>query len=65
MTNREPTPPDAVLVAIDVSKLRNDILIEIPGKRRRRRLTVLNNRSEHDRLVELARELGQPRHCRI
>ena len=31
MTNREPTPADAVLVAIDISKLRNDVLIELPG----------------------------------
>jgi transposase len=60
MTNREPTPPDAVLVAIDVSKLRNDVLIEFPGKARRRRLTVLNNRSEHDRLVDLLNEIGSP-----
>lgn len=40
MTNRQLTPPDAVLVAIDVSKLRNDVLIEMPGRTRRRRLTV-------------------------
>ena len=31
MTNREPTPAGAVLVAIDISKLRNDVLIEVPG----------------------------------
>ena len=31
MTNREPTPHDAALVAIDVSKLKNDVLIEILG----------------------------------
>jgi transposase len=60
MTNREPTPPDAILVAIDVSKLRNDVLIETPGKLRRRRLTVLNTRSEHDRFVDLLRETGLP-----
>lgn len=60
MTNREPTPSDVVLVAIDVSKLRNDILIEIPGKVRRRRLTVLNSRAEHDRLVDLLVGLGRP-----
>lgn len=60
MTLREPTPPEAVLVAIDVSKLRNDVLIEAPGKLRRRRLTVLNTRSEHDRFVDLLRETGQP-----
>ena len=60
MTNREPTPPDAALVAIDVSKLKNDVLIEIPGKMRRRRLTVINSRAEHDRLVELLTGLGCP-----
>jgi hypothetical protein len=32
MTLKEPTPPDTVLVAIDVSKQRNDVLIEIPAK---------------------------------
>jgi len=60
MTNREPTPPEAILVAIDVSKLRNDVLIEAPGMRRRRRLTVLNTRSEHDRFIDLLRKTGQP-----
>ncbi len=60
MTNREPTPPDAILVAIDVSKLRNDVLIEAPGKLRRRRLTVLNTRAEHDRFIDLLREIGRP-----
>ena len=33
---------EAVLVAIDISKKRNDVLIQIPGSTRRRRLTVLN-----------------------
>jgi len=60
MTNREPTPPDVVLVAIDVSKLRNDILIELPGKIRRRRLIVLNARGEHDRFVELLAGFAHP-----
>ena len=35
MTDREPTPAGAVLVAIDISKLRNDVLIEVPGTVRR------------------------------
>jgi transposase len=43
-----------------VSKLRNDVLIEAPGKLRRRRLTVLNTRSEHDRFIDLLREIGRP-----
>jgi transposase len=51
MIKIQPTPDDALLVAIDVAKARNEILIEDPGGRRRRRLTVLNNRAEHDRLV--------------
>lgn len=53
MTLKETTPADAVLVAIDVSKLRNDVLIEVPGKRRRRRLVVPNTCREHDHFVEL------------
>ena len=60
MTNREPTRPDAILVAIDVSKLRNDVLIEMPGQTRRRRLTVPNTLAEHDRLVDLLCRLGGP-----
>jgi transposase len=60
MTNRELTPPDAVLVAIDVSKLRNDVLIEMPGRTRRRRLTILNNRSEHDRFVDMLSDMRLP-----
>jgi hypothetical protein len=31
MTNREPTPADVALVAIDISKLRKDVFIEVPG----------------------------------
>jgi transposase len=60
MTRQEPTPPNAVLVAIDVSKLRNDMLIEFPGKMRRRRLVVPNTKAEHDRLVDLLHSFGQP-----
>jgi transposase len=52
MTIPQPTPEGSILVAIDVSKLRNDVLIEIPGKTRRIRLTVLNSRAEHDRFLE-------------
>ena len=31
-----------VLVAIDIAKARHEVLIAIPDKKRRRRLTVLN-----------------------
>lgn len=60
MNNRESTPPEAILVGIDVSKLRNDVSIEAPGKLRRRGLTVLNTRSERDRFIDLLRETGRP-----
>jgi len=54
MTNRDPIPPGVVLVALDIAKLRNEVLIEMPGQQRRRRLSALNNRAEHDRLPEEA-----------
>ena len=60
MTSTQPTPPATVLVAIDVAKLRNEVLIEIPDARRRRRLTVTNTRPEHDRLVTELRALERP-----
>lgn len=60
MTRQELNPRDAVLVAIDVSKVRNDVLIEVPGKTRRRRLVVPNTKSEHDRFVDLLRGLDKP-----
>jgi len=52
MTNKEPISADAALVAIDIAKVRNEVLIEAPGQKRRRRLSVLNTRTEHDRFIE-------------
>jgi transposase len=63
MTHRQLTPITGVLVAIDVAKTRNEVLIEVPGQPHRRRLTVLNTRPEHDRLVALLTGLGQPVTC--
>ena len=60
MTRREPTPDGAVLVAIDIAKTRNEVLIEPPGGGRRRRLTVLNARAAHDRLIETLASYGAP-----
>lgn len=50
---------DAVLVAVDISKHRHEVLIEAPGQTRRRRLTILNSRQDHDRLVEVLRGYDQ------
>jgi len=51
---------EAVLVAIDISKKRNDVLIQIPGSTRRRRLTVLNQRAEHDRFIDQLKSFERP-----
>src|SRR3954449_8840823 len=63
MTKPQLTPTQGILVAIDIGKTRNEVLIEIPGHARRRRLTVLNTRAEYDRLIDLLSGLGQPVTC--
>ena len=40
-----------VLVAIDIAKARYEVLIAVPGKKRRRRLTVLNELADFTRLI--------------
>ena len=54
------TPPQAALVAIDIAKNRHEVLIDPGAGMRRHRLSVLNNRAEHDRLVATLRDLGRP-----
>src|SRR3954471_14644534 len=63
MTKPQLTPTTGILVAIDIGKTRNEVLIEIPGHARRRRLTVLNTRADYDRLIDLLSGLGQPVTC--
>jgi len=60
MTIAHPIPDRAVLVAIDIAKGRNDVLIESPGQTRRRRLVVPNTRVEHDRFIELLQSFDRP-----
>ena len=45
------TQSEPVLVAIDIAKARHEVLIAVPGKKRRRRLTVLNQLDDFDRLI--------------
>jgi len=40
-----------LLVAIDISKHRHAVLISIPGKKRRRRLTITNTLDDFQRLA--------------
>jgi transposase len=51
---------EPVLVAIDISKDRHEVLIAVPGKKRRRRLTVLNELDDFQRLVATVTEYGRP-----
>lgn len=60
MTTVEPKPAAPVLIAIDIAKVRNEVLIETPGAARRRRLTILNAREDHDRLVGLLAGMNRP-----
>ncbi|MCP4602776.1 MAG: IS110 family transposase [Proteobacteria bacterium] len=60
MTDYQFTFSDAVLVAIDIAKVRNEVLIEFPDRKRRKRLSVLNTREEHDRLIKNLAEFDCP-----
>lgn len=60
MTKRLCTATDAVLVAIDMSKHRQEVLIERPEGGRRRRMTVLATKPDYDRLVEDLAAIGRP-----
>ncbi|TVV69768.1 IS110 family transposase, partial [Sphingomonas solaris] len=46
MTKLTPTPAGAVLVAIDMSKNRQEVLIERPEGGRRRRMTVMATKKD-------------------
>lgn len=63
MITPDSTPAAAVRVAIDIAKVRNEVLIEAPGHRRRRRLLVVNTRVEHDHLFEVLQAYGRPVVC--
>ena len=60
MTELNPTPAPATLVAIDIAKHRHEVLIEAPGHQRRRRLTILSTKADYDRLVETLTAYGEP-----
>ena len=49
-----------LLVAIDISKHRHEVLIGIPGKTRRRRLTVMNALEDFQRLSAILASYGLP-----
>jgi transposase len=49
-----------ILVAIDIAKTRHEVLIAIPDKKRRRRLTVLNQLEDFKRLIASLASYGLP-----
>ena len=65
MTNHNPIPGDAVLVAIDVAKTRNEVLIELPGAKKRRSISIRNDREDHDRFVSELAAYGRPVICAL
>ncbi len=60
MTKLSSTPADAVLVAIDMSKHRQEVLIERPEGGRRRRMTVMATKTDYDRLASVLADIGRP-----
>ena len=49
-----------VLVVIDIAKARHEVLISVPGKKRHRRLTVLNELADFTRLIAALKDYGHP-----
>ncbi|NVO29201.1 IS110 family transposase, partial [Donghicola sp. C2-DW-16] len=60
MTTINITHTNTVLAAIEIAKSRHEVLIAIPGKTRRRRLTVLNRQEDFDRLIQALTGYGLP-----
>ena len=60
MTDNNITASAPVLEAIDISKERHEVLIEAPDRIRGRRISVLNNLDEFDRLISLLRSYQRP-----
>ena len=52
MTSAHHSPDEPIRVAIDIAKVKHHVLVEVPGKKRRHRLQILNDRDGHNRLVE-------------
>src|SRR5271154_4522500 len=56
----QPTQPSTVLVAIDIAKLRHDVLIEAPGWKSRKRLILPNNAAEFRLFADFLHGLKHP-----
>jgi hypothetical protein len=56
----EHTSDARVLAGIDISRHRHEVPIAVPGKSRRRRLTITNSTDDFMRLIAILREYGMP-----
>ncbi|OCX66842.1 hypothetical protein BFP70_03960 [Thioclava sp. SK-1] len=60
MAKVEHTADARVLVGIDISKHRHEVLIAVPGKMRRRRLTITNSTDDFMQLIAILLEYSLP-----
>jgi len=60
MTDLDIKQTKPVLVAIDISKARHEVLVVVPGKKRWRRLTILNQLEDFNRLIAALSNYGCP-----
>lgn len=60
LTSAKPTSVSPLLVAIDISKHRHEVLVSLPGKVRRRRLSIGNTLEDFQRLAVLLGQYGRP-----
>ena len=60
MAKVEHTSHARVLVVIDISKHRCEVLIAVPGKRRGRRSTLIHRTEDFMGLIAVLRECGPP-----
>lgn len=60
MAKIERTSDAHVLVGIDISKHRHEVLIAAPGKQRRRKLTITNALEDFRRLIAILSDFGLP-----
>ncbi len=60
MAKAQHTADTRILVGIDISKNRQEVLIAVPDKTRRRRMTVLNTADDYQRLIALLRGFEMP-----
>jgi transposase len=60
MTKQESNAEQSVLVAIDIAKKVNEVLIEIPGQNTRKRFRVANRKADYHDLATFLHGLGAP-----